>query len=379
MNIAVLGHNEDAVRLGMLADAAKSGLAAVARGEGEAIDGWLAYGAALNEGRALFAGDLEFGQWVADCQLDSADWKERSAAMWAAANAEQFAEARAAGNARTVRGIHAKWKELEAQREADEARAKADALRAEALARAVAEAAAREAAQAATDEAARDEAEVLAQSEGQARAKAEALAWMAEQDAVLAEKRAEGPRLKERVRDWQEAHAAQPMPPAAHVAHNSGNNEWYTPAEFVEAAREVLGRFDLDPASSEIANRTVQAARIFTEEDDGLQQDWPVGNIWMNPPYAQPLMGQFADKFAAEVRRGSNGIVLVNNATETAWFQTIAAECSAVCFPKGRIRFLDPDGNQGAPLQGQAIIYCGPAPEDFAQAFAGFGLVVLHG
>jgi phage N-6-adenine-methyltransferase len=160
----------------------------------------------------------------------------------------------------------------------------------------------------------------------------------------------------------------------AHVANNSGNNEWYTPAVFIEAARSVMGGFDLDPASSEIANRTVKADRIFTAEDDGLAQEWPVGRIWMNPPYAQPLMGQFAEKFAGEVRRGSEGIVLVNNATETAWFQTIAAECSAICFPKSRIRFLDPDGApSGSPLQGQAIFYCGPNAERFEEIFSPLG------
>ena len=165
----------------------------------------------------------------------------------------------------------------------------------------------------------------------------------------------------------------------AHVANNSGNNEWYTPAQFIEAARSVLGGFDLDPASSEIANRTVKADRIFTAEDDGLKQEWPVGRIWMNPPYAQPLMGQFASKFAAEIRRGSEGVVLVNNATETGWFQEIAAECSAICFPRARIKFLDPDGNPGAPLQGQAIIYCGPDADAFEEAFHTFGLVVRRG
>lgn len=165
----------------------------------------------------------------------------------------------------------------------------------------------------------------------------------------------------------------------AHVAQNSGNNEWYTPAPFIEAARGVMGGFDLDPASSEIANRTVKADQIFTAEDDGLKQDWPVGRIWMNPPYAQPLMRQFASKFAAEIRRGSEGVVLVNNATETGWFQEMAEECSAICFPRARVKFLDPDGNPGAPLQGQAIIYCGPDAEAFEEAFHGFGLVVRHG
>lgn len=166
----------------------------------------------------------------------------------------------------------------------------------------------------------------------------------------------------------------------AHVANNSGNNEWYTPAVFVEAARDVLGGFDLDPATSEIANATVKADRIFTAEDDGLSQEWPIGSIWMNPPYAQPLMGQFASKFAAEIRRGSTGIVLVNNATETGWFQEMAEVCSAICFPKTRIRFVDPQGNaSGAPLQGQAILYFGPDGEGFAAAFHQFGFVVRHG
>ena len=69
--------------------------------------GWLAYGAALNEGRALFSGDREFGQWLCSANLaEGTHDHERSAAMWAAANADDFATARAAGGARTVRGIH---------------------------------------------------------------------------------------------------------------------------------------------------------------------------------------------------------------------------------------------------------------------------------
>jgi len=44
---------------------------------------------------------------------------DRAAAMWAAANADQFEEARQRGNPRTIRGIHSKWKEIEAEREAE--------------------------------------------------------------------------------------------------------------------------------------------------------------------------------------------------------------------------------------------------------------------
>lgn len=105
----------------------------VASGEDATLDGWLAYGAALNEGRALFPGDREFGQWKTEFvhpQLGEAPkWDDEAAAMWAAANPEDFAAAREAGGARTVRGIHARWSEMDAERVAAEARIRARAIR----------------------------------------------------------------------------------------------------------------------------------------------------------------------------------------------------------------------------------------------------------
>lgn len=163
-----------------------------------------------------------------------------------------------------------------------------------------------------------------------------------------------------------------------HVSHNSGENEWYTPADYTAAARAVMGAIDLDPASSEVANQLVCAARFFTAADDGLAQDWH-GRVWMNPPYAQPLVARFCDKLADAVRRGhvSQACVLVNNATETAWFQTLLDVAAAVCFIKGRVKFLDSQLNpNGAPLQGQALLYIGPNVTAFRAAAASFGKVL---
>lgn len=163
-----------------------------------------------------------------------------------------------------------------------------------------------------------------------------------------------------------------------HVAFNSGNNEWYTPAEYIEAAKQVLGEIDLDPASSEIANKTVQALHFLTAEQDGLQFDWS-GKVWMNPPYASELISRFTEKLVNHFVSNdvSEAIVLVNNATETAWFQGMLAYASAVCFLKRRVKFIDMDGNaSGAPLQGQAILYFGDNPTGFAIAYKAFGSVL---
>jgi hypothetical protein len=128
------GHNEKSFRLDELAEQANRGLSRIAAAEEDAIEGWLTYGAALNEGRTLFPSDEQFGQWMDQNGLRQLGGHEvhdheRAAAMWAAANIDQFEEARDASNARTIRGLHAKWKEIEAERERaeEEARLKAGA------------------------------------------------------------------------------------------------------------------------------------------------------------------------------------------------------------------------------------------------------------
>jgi len=164
-----------------------------------------------------------------------------------------------------------------------------------------------------------------------------------------------------------------------HVTNNSGNNEWYTPPEFVEAARKVLGGIELDPASSAKANETVKAKVFYDIESDGLSRDWEKKRIWMNPPYASDLVGKFAAKFRGAIEGGASGIMLTNNATETAWFQSVAAVASAVCFPASRISFLNTNGVPvNKPLQGQALLYCGPKTETFRSVFSEIGVVFLN-
>jgi ParB family chromosome partitioning protein len=162
-----------------------------------------------------------------------------------------------------------------------------------------------------------------------------------------------------------------------HVSANSGENEWYTPPEYIEAARDVMGSIDLDPASCETAQANVKAKRFYTIDDDGLANKW-TGNVWLNPPYSKESIGQFAAKLVAESGRIQQAIVLVNNATDTAWFHELASVASAVCFLRGRVKFLYQTGRPAnTPVQGQAVLYVGPNVEHFRSRFSTFGLVVV--
>lgn len=82
--------------------------------------------------------------------------------------------------------------------------------------------------------------------------------------------------------------------------HSSETNEHYTPAWIVEICREVLGGIQLDPATSPAANEVVKAETIFTQEDNGLLQDWsPYETVFLNPP------GGLVDENGVSIIKGS--------------------------------------------------------------------------
>jgi phage N-6-adenine-methyltransferase len=160
-------------------------------------------------------------------------------------------------------------------------------------------------------------------------------------------------------------------------ATGTGENEWHTPAKYIELARGMLGNIDLDPASSEAAQRVVMANNFLTLADDGLKFEWN-GKVWLNPPYAQPAIAQFVSKMVHEVTAGrvSAAIMLTHNYTDTVWCQEAALNADAICFTRGRVKFEGPNGEIAAPTQGQAFFYFGHDVPRFVSCFAAVGFVV---
>jgi len=166
----------------------------------------------------------------------------------------------------------------------------------------------------------------------------------------------------------------KPASEFVHVSANTGQPEWYTPLEYIEAARKTMGTIDLDPASSKIADAKVKAAKFYTLKDDGLSKEW-VGNVWLNPPYETQAIKLFAGKLITHLTDKSvkQAICLTNNSTETTWGQSLLGRATAVCFPAGRVRFLDTSLKPiGAPLQGQMICYFGSRNTIFVKEFTQF-------
>src|SRR6266566_9519064 len=102
------------------------------------------------------------------------------------------------------------------------------------------------------------------------------------------------------------------------------SDEWFTPPNVLAVARDVLGQFDLDPASCPEAQRNVQAVRYFSIADDGLKHEWR-GRVWMNPPYSDPLLDRFVTKLINEHRAGNvtEAILLMHNNARSVWYKAL--------------------------------------------------------
>ena len=162
------------------------------------------------------------------------------------------------------------------------------------------------------------------------------------------------------------------------LINSSKSNEYYTPLEFLESAREVMGGVDLDPASCAEANENVRAETYYTIDEDGFSKPW-AGRVWMNPPYGKDE-GESETNQARWVRRAceeyaagniTEAMVLVNAVPGNKWFHPLWEH--TVCFVYRRIHFIN---GSGAPTHSNAVVYLGNNVQKFAEAFGKHGAVV---
>ena len=154
----------------------------------------------------------------------------------------------------------------------------------------------------------------------------------------------------------------------SHEPSIGSTDDWYTPPNYFAA----LGlEFDLDPCSPG-AHHWVPAKRVFTKADDGLHQPWS-GLVFMNPPFGGrhghvPWLRKFLIH--------ANGIAIVRAYTSSDWFHDYAILAHTMLFPRGKTKFVRPDGTVGeAPGHGVVLLGMGPVARK-ALHQCGLGLVL---
>ena len=139
---------------------------------------------------------------------------------------------------------------------------------------------------------------------------------------------------------------------AEHEPSIGKSADWYTPPEIFDALNLV---FDLDPCSPS-PSHWVPAVKVYTKADDGLSQPW-TGTVFVNPPFGGrnghiPWLQKFIDH--------GNGIAVVRAYTSAGWFHDWAVKAESMLFPRGKTKFIRPDGSIGrAPGHGVVLLGMG--------------------
>lgn len=145
------------------------------------------------------------------------------------------------------------------------------------------------------------------------------------------------------------------------------SNLWLTPENALKCVRDYCredtksDQIGLDPCTQ--PDNPTNAVKFFTEADNGLNQPWENnGVVFVNPPYSltpddkaagvrEPPIRPWARKIREEATKGVTILALLPCGARfsTKYWQDniLIPELIAVCFVRGRLKFID--ANTGKP------------------------------
>ena len=138
----------------------------------------------------------------------------------------------------------------------------------------------------------------------------------------------------------------------------SKTSEWSTPQAFFDKL-DAEFHFGLDPCATP---QNAKCKKFFTEEDNGLVQDWSgYGAVFVNPPYGRTI-AQWTAKAIHEARRGVIVVMLLPARTDTRWWHDhIMARATEIRFIRNRLYFTDQNGKRGrSPMPSAVVVFVGP-------------------
>ena len=139
----------------------------------------------------------------------------------------------------------------------------------------------------------------------------------------------------------------------------SKNNTWETPDDLFTKINSEFN-FTLDVAAS--AENT-KCAKFFTQEDNGLVQDWGKEICWLNPPYGDGIskLSNWVKKGREASLLGATVVILIPARTNTEWFHNYCLK-GEVRFVRGRPKFKG--AKHGLPQPLLFVIFKPPEEAD---------------
>lgn len=129
--------------------------------------------------------------------------------------------------------------------------------------------------------------------------------------------------------------------------YSSITDLWSTPQKFYDKLDEEF-HFTLDPCST---NENHKCVRYFTQEQDGLSQNWDNETVFMNPPYGREI-----SKWVEKASKTNGTVVcLLPARTDTRWFHDFIYGKSEIRLLKGRLKFGE--NKNSAPFPSMVVIF----------------------
>ena len=133
---------------------------------------------------------------------------------------------------------------------------------------------------------------------------------------------------------------------------SSTTDLWATPQAFFDQLNAEF-HFTLDPCANDDNHK---CAKYYTEQQDGLAQDWGGQIVFCNPPYGRAI-GAWVKKCYEESRKPDTLVVMLIPArTDTKYFHNFIYQRSEIRFVKGRVKF---DGKTNAPFPSMIVVFRG--------------------
>jgi len=133
------------------------------------------------------------------------------------------------------------------------------------------------------------------------------------------------------------------------VHFSSKSNEWRTPNDLYRRLNKEF-KFTLDPCSTTL---NALCFKNYTENDNGLIQDWSNETVFMNPPYGRAI-GKWIKKAYEESLKGSTVVCLIPSRTDTVWWHDYCVR-GEIRFIKGRLKFSN--SKTSAPFPSAIVIF----------------------
>lgn len=134
---------------------------------------------------------------------------------------------------------------------------------------------------------------------------------------------------------------------------SSKKDQWATPQDFFDVLDREFS-FTLDPCADETNHK---CNRYFTQEIDGLSQDWGGETVFCNPPYGRDIK-KWVKKSRDEAQKPNTTVVMLIPArTDTQYFHDYIYQKPnvEVRFIKGRLKFGD--SNNSAPFPSMVVVF----------------------